>query len=334
MKSTVLPLLSAALLAMACENEMDFKGDERTPKMYVNTILGPEAEERFIEVSESVFLFGNRKPQPVNNAAFKVWRNGAEVPVKHTTAEDSGHTLYTFSSPLSAGDKLELSGESPLHGAIAGSDVMPEPARIKEVKTEWFTGKEKRWPYEKEKSYLRTLVTLADKPEEKNYYRIIVRSETDYTYSYQKWDETVVTGESEYRQTHEVYVDREVLFNNNVGNVLAGDEEDARMYRIFSDELFAGREYTLNVYVQLDRTLEEWGNSGYTYEVTGQRVTIEILTLSENLFRHLRSVELAYIENNFSEPVKIYTNITGGYGIFGMYNVAEKRVEVPPFSGR
>jgi hypothetical protein len=33
-------------------------------------------------------------------------------------------------------------------------------------------------------------------------------------------------------------------------------------------------------------------------------------------------------KDNFSEPVKIYSNIAKGYGILGIYNVAEKTVEI------
>ncbi|MDR0733999.1 MAG: DUF4249 domain-containing protein [Dysgonamonadaceae bacterium] len=44
------------------------------------------------------------------------------------------------------------------------------------------------------------------------------------------------------------------------------------------------------------------------------------------MYQNLRSQELAINPSGdiFSEPVKIYTNMQGGYGILGIYNVAGK----------
>lgn len=47
-----------------------------------------------------------------------------------------------------------------------------------------------------------------------------------------------------------------------------------------------------------------------------------------NLFKYLRSLELAMSGDNLSEPVKIYTNIEGGYGILGTYIIAEKEIQL------
>ena len=81
------------------------------------------------------------------------------------------------------------------------------------------------------------------------------------------------------------------------------------MFAIFSDELFQDKEYTLNVYIKLDNFID-----------ADQYVKVEIHSLSENLYKYLRSVELASNGDNFSEPVKLYSNIKWGYGILGAFS--------------
>ncbi|HCC51094.1 MAG TPA: hypothetical protein DEQ30_02805, partial [Porphyromonadaceae bacterium] len=66
----------------------------------------------------------------------------------------------------------------------------------------------------------------------------------------------------------------------------------------------------------------------YEYESVRHFVKVEIHALSENVYKYLRSLELASTEDNFQEPVKIFSNVAGGYGIVGIYNVSDTIVEV------
>lgn len=290
-------------LLTACEKDVKFKGDESTPKMVVNSIVNCVAGENSIAISESDFLYDSKKAGKVKNATVRLLHNGTELPMD--LREEGDEMYYDFAAPLKSGDRLEISGESPVHGNVSGSDIVPYPAEIKDLKTEWFTGDKDN------KSYLRTRITIADKPGEKNYYRIVIRDNTVFK---------TTNGEApDYWIQQEVLVDQEPLFSK-VGDLIV--EDNPHKYRIFSDDLIDGKEYTLNVYVQMDR-YTSWEDL-----VVEKQLKVEIHTLSENLFKYLHSLELAAGEHNFSEPVKIYSNIVKGYGILGIYNVAEKTVEI------
>jgi len=52
------------------------------------------------------------------------------------------------------------------------------------------------------------------------------------------------------------------------------------------------------------------------------------IALSENLYLYLKSLELALAADRFQEPVKIFTNVDGGYGIVGVYNIGIKDIDV------
>ncbi len=126
-------------------------------------------------------------------------------------------------------------------------------------------------------------------------------------------------------EDHAIDFSKEIIFSNFGGDPLGGDGS----YTQFTDEMIDGREYTLDLSIQLDRDLSVWEDSSNKYEVTGQRVIVEIQTISESLFKYLRSVEMIGGEHNFSEPVRLFTNVQGGYGIFGLYNTASKTLELP-----
>lgn len=294
----ILSLCGILLSVTACEKDVDFKSKESGPKMVVNSIINCAENNHTIKISESVFLFGDKNPEAVKDATIKLQVNGENVPLTFQYEENS-HRYYEFNAQLASGDKLEISGESPKHGKIHAIDHIPYPATIKEVKTEWFTSNKDS------RSYLRTLITLRDKPEEKNYYRVIIRSKEIYGYNNSDTEEWV-------RQ--HVFVDQEILFNNISG--VLGEDEDAHKYRIFPDALFDGSEYTLNVYIAMDQN-NPWGR------IDERFIKVEIHTISENMYKYLRSLELSMSEDNFSEPVKIYSNIENGYGVLGSYNVAE-----------
>lgn len=292
-------------LTGACERDVDFKGKEPDSKIVFNSIVNSTSDQHTVKISESVFLFGDKKPQLVDDLTLKLSLNGEEIPL-FFQEEKNSHKYYRFSAQIKSGDKLEVNGDSPKFGKIYAIDHVPISAEIKNVQTEWFTGEKDQI------SYLRTLITIKDKPNEKNYYRIVIRNkqinssdmdEEEYT-----WD----------RQN--VFVDQEILFNNIDGMLL--EDEDAHKYRVFSDELIAGKEYTLNVYIQMDKT-DPWGDMLKRY------VKVEIHALSEDMFKYLRSLELALSNDDFSEPVKIYTNVKNGYGLLGAYSIAEKSIELP-----
>ncbi len=296
------PALCLLAVFQSCENDVNFIGKESVPKMVVNSIINTEAEKQVLKLSESMFAFGNQIQKPIEKVELQLTVNGSEVKLTFEgIKEQSGY--YSFPIKLNYGDKVEFFGKSPQHDAVYGMDYVPLPANIIEVKTEWFKGKTDN------KDYLRIPVTIRDIPREKNYYRVIVRVKEIY--------ELNDDDDSDWLQ-YDVHVDQEPLFNYMPNTPW---DETPNTYRIFSDELIDGEEYTLNVYVQMDKE-NLWGANPRTF------IKAEVHTLSENLYRYLRSIELAGNGDNFTEPVKIFSNISGGYGILGIYNINDKVVEI------
>lgn len=283
---------------------IDFKGKEPSSKMVINSMIDSKADSSLIKVSESVFIYSDKKAKVIENPNLQLKINDIPVEIKfhHIRHKDS---YYSFASALSAGDKIEVTGQAAEHGTVYGVDYVPQPPQIKSINYEWFTGEDNY-------SYLRTRITISDRPGSKNYYRIVIYEKTIS-------DSAGAPTEDELEwNLLEVYVDQEILFNNIEG--VAGDSKFAHTYRIFPNDLFQGKDYTLNVYVRKD--------SGSFWGPERKLVKVKIQSLTESLYKYLRSVEIASNQDYYQEPVKVYSNINGGYGVLGIYNSDEKVFEV------
>jgi hypothetical protein len=331
MKKHILPLTAVALTLASCDKPVDFNGEGPSPKLVIDAIAGPnrgfkmgynynspeyDANTHLIYFKEAVFLFGGTKPAPVTDPSFRVLLNGTVIPVETTSK------YAHFNTPLAAGDRLEISVETPLHDRVTASDIVPAPAVISDLRTEWFSdSKDNTW-------YLRTLVTVDDPAGESNYYRFAIRSTARYRTTVTHWVYNPETGihdpvevEREYDVTedHEVLTDHELLFSRT------DNFPSAEQWRQVSDEVFDGRSYTFNLYAGVPRS----PHVPYETELVDYSVTVDVHTLSAATFKHLRSLDIAADGNNLTEPAKIYSNVEGGYGIVGTYNVATKTTPLP-----
>ncbi|MDR0547693.1 MAG: DUF4249 domain-containing protein, partial [Dysgonamonadaceae bacterium] len=149
-------------------------------------------------------------------------------------------------------------------------------------------------------------------PQERNFYRIVVKNKSDVVHP-------SIQEPNNIWSLKNIFIDDEMLFHNPTET--DEDGKSPNFYRIFSDDMIQGKEYTLNIYIEESNFADSDWN-----DYVRQWIKVEIHTLSEKLYQNLHSQELAIGQSGdvFSEPVKIYTNIQGGYGILGVYSVAEK----------
>jgi hypothetical protein len=301
--------ITVAVLLCGCEQAVDFGRTAPSAGIVINAIFSAQADTHQIKISESVFAFSGQTPSLIEEPEIQLRINGELCQeVRPDTVIDNLHAYYTFISPLKAGDKVEVTANTAKHATVSGFDCVPAPAAE-------ITGIEHAWFRKEARSYLRLHVTLRDNLLEKNFYRIVIKTKTDIV-------PPSIQEPTDYWVTEEVFVDEELLFHNPTDKEEAGHTPN--FYRIFSDELFQGKEYTLNVYIRHDRFDGALSEGGSDY--VRSYVKAEIHTLSEKLYRGLNSRELASgtIGDAFVEPVKVYSNMQGGYGLFGIYSVSEK----------
>lgn len=309
-------IIALALAAASCENASEYNGAQRDPKMIISAIMGPNManladDAREVYVKESVSIFGDRKPQPVEGAQFTLLHNGTVA----TTTTTDGVVYYHF--PMAAGDKIELKGSSPLHGTVTATDIVPEKAVIKKIEHKWFMRDGRQ--------YLRLKVTIADKPGEHNYYRFAARNYYKVQFTEKnRYDDEPRIFIDEHSFDNEIFYDDEIAFKS-ASNDPGGDD---MTWSCISDELFSGREYTFDLFIKMEHEVYANGHRVKPEELIARTATIEVQTLSENLFKYIRSADIQANEHNFSEPTRMFTNIAGGYGILGTYNAAEAVADI------
>ncbi|MCB9189590.1 MAG: DUF4249 domain-containing protein [Flavobacteriales bacterium] len=93
------------------------------------------------------------------------------------------------------------------------------------------------------------------------------------------------------------------------------DENGYSAQVFFSDELFDGQEKTLVIYVEDTRDWDDY-------------IEIRMTSITQDLERYARTLD-AYDNNYgnpFAQPVQVFSNIEGGFGIFAGYQVSRKKI--------
>lgn len=167
------------------------------------------------------------------------------------------------------------------------------------------------------------------------YYRLRVRGERSLTFSF--WVSSLGENKTEYRMYYymmqDVFFSSDELFSDNrltsnfggwpsfFSNVFDNSKLNGgdRTFVVDSPKIPASGRSVLS------------GDELWEEEIPSipARVMVELQSISPELYRYLKSVELYRITESdaFSEPVQIYSNVQNGWGIFG--SLSSQRIIIP-----
>lgn len=181
---------------------------------------------------------------------------------------------------LNANDKVSVRIEHDELGVITAEDKIPHKPEIISLET-----------VRNHDESTRVFIKIKDDPSTQNFYRLRLievhdNYETDAYFDI-KQDPALSS------------------INSSSGEGI--NEEEQNRSRIFPDDLFDGGEYTIDISFY----------SGYDR----QQYRVELQSMTKALYLYMRTLE-QYWDNDdiLHEPVKLYSNIKGGYGILGLYN--------------
>ncbi|MCD8260260.1 MAG: DUF4249 domain-containing protein [Bacteroides sp.] len=279
------------VLLTDCEEIVDFTGKVPASKMVLTTIIECGKDTSTLVLSESWFIFSNESPEGIWEPSIRVEVDGKKSGDIFHEFSSVRQSRYQYEAAVRSGNKIRVEVETEEFGRVSGEDVAPDPPRILSVDTIRFTDTDSGIPY------MRTLIKIKDNKDQADYYRLHI------TRHYVRNKGTA----QEYTDIQKGFfihqdVTMSALFSGQV------QDEEKNLLRIFPDDLFNGKEYTVNVYFPLFIT----GESSY--------MVIELQALSEPLYRYLRSLEASWSSDTFAEPVKLYSNIEGSYGVVGVCN--------------
>lgn len=280
-------LLTITLLCSNCERVVEFDGEYKERKLVLNSFIGCNLESNTVTASKSAFIFApNEYVEYIDNLPMEIKVNGIDC--------DNIQFLYTgeyaYRVNLKAKDKITIKAYPDNGEVVTAEEIMPDKPTILSVDTARF--------FQDNQLYMRTLIKIKDIPGERNYFRLHVRNRVIFNEG---------SMNEYYIEDTKYFINQDIVLSSLSGNEI---KDEGNLYRIFPDDLFKDKEYTINVYF----TFKE------LYPRERGEIIVELQAISESMYLYLRSLELAQNREVFDEPVKLYSNIKGGYGIWGTYN--------------
>lgn len=288
-------------LLAGCEKIIDFDDKQPPKKIVLTTLVGCDSDTALITLSESSLIYDDLSFELPEDADIKIEVNGERCNNIWLEYMYSTEIILGFEASVREGDVIRISVETDKHPVAVGEEQMPSPPVILDVQTERFQHSEYTGPL------IRTLIRIKDELAVSNYYRLLIKlSDNKGWWAYMDY-----------------YIDQDLVMSSLSSQEIQ-DGDDTNRMRIFPDDLFNGKEYTLNVYFA--------DPFYYSHEDEEPEVTIELQALSESMYLYLRSLEMSYNSDIFSEPVRIYSNIRGGYGVVGTYHSSFYSIVLPATS--
>ncbi|HEY6914946.1 MAG TPA: DUF4249 domain-containing protein [Paludibacter sp.] len=316
-------MLGLALLFHSCEKEIEFSGEITKPMLVINSFITPDSVIKVHLSKSKFFLEDNTTFEMVNNANVNVWVNGSKVEKLTNTGE--GYYLSSFKPLL--GDIIKITAETSDMSEVSTVTEIVQPNPIISVDTLNHQFKEypmvsysstNNGPYIADTMGLTKIesfgikVKFNDPSTASNYYRLEAKVINYYD------DGSVLIGSGAINYN-------DIVFGGNNNSSLF-ETSGYNYYHEFSDELFNGKEYNLNLTFNriTDTYKPEYQDMYHEINVktpVKQELRIELQSISKSYFLYLRSraANMSAVEF-FSEPVQIYSNVTGGIGILGSYS--------------
>lgn len=293
-KQTGIVLGLLAMLLGACETTLDVNFPDQSPRITVNSFFRPGADWE-IHLSEARSLADGRDAiRAIENATAEILEDGEVL----TALSNAGGGLYRSSRHQPRADKTyTLRVSAPGYEHIEAIDTVPALLPVEFAYETAF--------YDTSAVDVDVSIHLTDPPAENNYYRLFVHAQYrdeatrelfTYTHAFQTDDEAILA------EDHDPY---EIEENNTLSDA------------VFSDALFDGEPHIISLHLRpaLKIIIPVAGMS-QARRLT--RIQLYLYSLSPAYYGYATTYDLheEVRDNPFAEPVRVYTNVQNGFGIF------------------
>lgn len=288
--------LGLALTLAACETVVDVPPPEHDSRLVAQSFFSRDSLW-VVRVTHTVPFTASTPPGFVDSATVEVW-DGDQL-VAQPARSDSG-TYVATGRGAKEGGEYTLRIEAPGFPSIEGSDALPSSPQITAFQT---TPVQPADPTSRRR-ITQIDITLDDPSDIDNYYGLLVLQA--------RWREN--------RQTGRLTPMAPSLFPFGSGDPALGEstfdflDTDKTLYReaFFTDGLFDGSSYTIDVDIQYDTPRPE------ATVVIRRTFAVALLSVSEDFYRYWKTANEQALtnENPFAEPLRVHSNMTGGFGVF------------------
>lgn len=302
-----------ALLLCGCNNEIPFNLQENPPKLVMNALIHAENPVNYLYLS----MTGQTKPTYVTDATVEVRINGQLTETVHAepVSEMGYSNQYRLTSHFNPGDQVRIDAVTAdgRHHAWA-EDVVPQPiGSIERVDTA--TKQVAR--YNESVKMMQYKITFKDRPDEKNYYRLMLETHTVEQQKTESGKDSTV-----FQLSYNCLNREDVVLTD--GRPITSEEADnaffdviENKYNVFDDSRFTNSAYTMTVY--------NWASMNYSWNQNKvfhakEDVIIRILSITEAEYYYLKvlnAVDSDAFDETINEPIRFPSNVNGGIGIVG-----------------
>lgn len=301
------------MLLPACENELPYMDKPQAPQLLMNAFLEAEKEENGVFLC--IIDADGQQIDRVSNGFIVVYVNGektetAQVEKLYGSFNAPNCTLKTIFRP---GDhiRLEATAEGGQYRADCEVEIplpIEETIRVDTLRTQ-LRGSSGM------KDCMQYKITICDRPDEKNYYRLVIE-ENIYRISS---EDGVRYGP--FTSCPEIINQEDLVLTD--GHLTTADDDKfgildlavRNLGNVFTDGRFENGSYTLKVYTSIPYIS---GINGKDHNYLD--VTVRLLSISQSYYRYLRAMNCLNSEDyneTFMEPVIVPQNVSGGLGFVG-----------------
>lgn len=330
-KNLSILFMLTSMLFPACENELPYMNKPQAPQLLMNAFLEAGKEEN--GVSLCMIDADEQQTDYVSNGSITVYVNGektetAQVEKIYGSFNAPNCTLKT---PFRPGDHIRFEATAEDGQYQAGCEVeiplpIEETIRVDTLRTQ-LKGNSSMM------DCMQYKITIHDRPNEKNYYRLIIE---ENTYRISSEDGIEYGPFSSYP---EIINQEDIVLTD--GHLTTTDDDKfgildltvRNLSNVFTDGRFENGSYTLKVYTSIPYISESNRKDHFYLDVT-----VRLLSISQSYYRYLRAMNCLNSEDyneTFMEPVIVPQNVSGGLGFIGASSeqrLTLRMIDRPPFS--
>ena len=320
-------LLVIILSTVSCENELPFNIKDNPPKLVMNAFINADSLTNVLFLN----LTGKDNSTHIENATVEVRVNGqireTLRPLPPETDYDQ-QCRFNMNGTFSPGDVVRIDALTDDGKYHAWAEVTV-PQRLDEIENiDTLTVPLTQNGFTQD--YMRYKITFRDRPNEENYYRIVVDKQlTLWGYNHEEGGEDYIYWT---RQLGYSFIGREDVVLTD-GQPSTGDDEDnglfdtaKNIYGVFDDSRFRNSSYTMTVYN--NTKIETGSDSGY---FSGMDVIIRLMSITETEYYYLKALNLVdsdVYDETINEPIRYPSNVHGGTGMVGISTEVSKKVRI------
>ncbi|MCD4794886.1 MAG: DUF4249 domain-containing protein [Bacteroidales bacterium] len=305
MKKIIILSVAIILIITACEKKLDIDIPEGEKHIVVNGIINADSLLT-VSVSKSQNILDNDDISFLADADIKLYSN--DIFVENLLHVNSGVYISTVVPDISVNYKINVDYDN--LKSVNADMILHNPVEIVSVDTVVEVHTNSNGEYGTYQEYeIHYKIKIEDDGNTNDYY-FLALSLIQPLYEYDEYGLPTFVG---YEEINEYFNTNDPAFRDNNEFTL-----DGMFGSVFTDELFNGTQYTVNIstghfFDDYDRKLD-----GEEY-----LIKVKLLTVTEDIYRYITSYNLNQKTkyDPFAQPVQIYSNIENGLGLFSGYTM-------------